>query len=81
MSHDDLQSIGKYLMPSFPARASDLGFLFGTRHGARHRRSPAAAPPLWRERPKNPCNNVAETILFGIFVTGGPNILRVVEYM
>jgi hypothetical protein len=33
MSHDDLQSIAEYVMPSFPARASDLGFLFGTRHG------------------------------------------------
>lgn len=33
MSHDDLQRIAGYVMPSFPARASDLGFLFGTRHG------------------------------------------------
>ena len=33
MSHDGLQSIAEYIMPSFPARASDLGFLFGTRHG------------------------------------------------
>lgn len=33
MSHDDLQSIANYVMPSFPACASDLGFLFGTRHG------------------------------------------------
>jgi uncharacterized SAM-binding protein YcdF (DUF218 family) len=33
MSDDDLQTIAKYVMPSFPARASDLGFLFGTRHG------------------------------------------------
>jgi uncharacterized SAM-binding protein YcdF (DUF218 family) len=33
MSHDDLQSIAEYIMPSFPACASDLGFLFGTRHG------------------------------------------------
>jgi uncharacterized SAM-binding protein YcdF (DUF218 family) len=32
--HDrDLQSIAEYIMPSFPACASDLGFLFGTRHG------------------------------------------------
>jgi uncharacterized SAM-binding protein YcdF (DUF218 family) len=33
MSHDDLQRIAEYIMPSFPACASDLGFLFGTRHG------------------------------------------------
>ena len=33
MSPDDLQSIAEYIMPSFPACASDLGFLFGTRHG------------------------------------------------
>lgn len=33
MSHDDLQRIADYIMPSFPACASDLGFLFGTRHG------------------------------------------------
>lgn len=29
----DLERIADYVMPSFPARASDLGFLFGTRHG------------------------------------------------
>jgi uncharacterized SAM-binding protein YcdF (DUF218 family) len=33
MLHANLQSIADYVMPSFPARASDLGFLFGTRHG------------------------------------------------
>lgn len=33
MSHDDLKRIADYIMPSFPARVSDLGFLFGTRHG------------------------------------------------
>jgi uncharacterized SAM-binding protein YcdF (DUF218 family) len=33
MSPDDFQSIADYIMPSFPACASDLGFLFGTRHG------------------------------------------------
>lgn len=33
MSNDDLQRIAEYIMPSFPACASDLGFLFGTRHG------------------------------------------------
>jgi outer membrane receptor protein involved in Fe transport len=32
--HDkDLQRIAEYMMPEFPARRSDLGFLFGTRHG------------------------------------------------
>lgn len=29
----DLQHIAGYMMPSFPPRPSDLGFLFGTRHG------------------------------------------------
>jgi len=33
MSHDELKSIAEYIMPSFPARVSDLGFLVGTRHG------------------------------------------------
>jgi uncharacterized SAM-binding protein YcdF (DUF218 family) len=33
MSHADLKRIAEYIMPSFPACASDLGFLFGTRHG------------------------------------------------
>jgi hypothetical protein len=33
MSHDDLKRIAQYIMPSFPPRVSDLGFLFGTRHG------------------------------------------------
>lgn len=33
MSDDDLQRIGAYMMPLLPACASDLGFLFGTRHG------------------------------------------------
>jgi hypothetical protein len=33
MSHDDLQRIADYIMPSFPACALDLGFLFGARHG------------------------------------------------
>jgi uncharacterized SAM-binding protein YcdF (DUF218 family) len=33
MPNNDLQCIAKYIMPSFPACASDLGFLFGTRHG------------------------------------------------
>jgi uncharacterized SAM-binding protein YcdF (DUF218 family) len=33
MTKDDLRLIADYIMPSFPARPSDLGFLFGTRHG------------------------------------------------
>jgi uncharacterized SAM-binding protein YcdF (DUF218 family) len=33
MPHSNLQSIADYIMPAFPACASDLGFLFGTRHG------------------------------------------------
>lgn len=33
MTQVDLQRIADYVMPPFPARASDLGFLFGTRHG------------------------------------------------
>jgi uncharacterized SAM-binding protein YcdF (DUF218 family) len=47
MSHDDLQSIADYIMPSFPACASDLGFLFGTRHGVPE--FCAAAHELWRK--------------------------------
>lgn len=30
---DTIADIGRYVMPSFPPRPSDLGFLFGTRHG------------------------------------------------
>ncbi|MCS0660734.1 YdcF family protein [Massilia terrae] len=45
MAHDDLRSIAEYVMPSFPARASDLGFLFGTRHGVPE--FCAAAHRLW----------------------------------
>lgn len=33
MSPDDLRLIAQYMMPEIPARPSDLGFLFGTRHG------------------------------------------------
>ncbi len=33
MKNDALQRIAEYIMPSLPACASDLGFLFGTRHG------------------------------------------------
>jgi uncharacterized SAM-binding protein YcdF (DUF218 family) len=32
-SGNDLQRIADYVMPPFPAGPSDLGFLFGTRHG------------------------------------------------
>lgn len=46
MSHADLQSIADYVMPSFPARASDLGFLFGIRHGVPE--FCEAAYKLWR---------------------------------
>ena len=46
MSHDDLQRIADYIMPSFPACASDLGFLFGTRHGVPE--FCEAAHGLWR---------------------------------
>jgi uncharacterized SAM-binding protein YcdF (DUF218 family) len=30
---EDIQRIGDYMMPTLPASRSDLGFLFGTRHG------------------------------------------------
>jgi len=33
MPHDAFQHIGDYMMPAFPPQPSDLGFLFGTRHG------------------------------------------------
>jgi len=46
MSNANLQSIADYVMPSFPARASDLGFLFGTRHGVPE--FCEAAHELWR---------------------------------
>lgn len=42
----DLERVAAYMMPSFPPAPSDLGFLFGTRHGV-----PAfceAAHALWR---------------------------------
>lgn len=46
MPHDDLQHIAEYIMPSFPACTSDLGFLFGTRHGVPE--FCEAAFELWR---------------------------------
>jgi uncharacterized SAM-binding protein YcdF (DUF218 family) len=33
MRQADLDRIAAYMMPAFPASRSDLGFLFGTRHG------------------------------------------------
>jgi uncharacterized SAM-binding protein YcdF (DUF218 family) len=44
---DELQRIAAYIMPSLPACASDLGFLFGTRHGVPE--FCAVADQLWRE--------------------------------
>lgn len=47
MHPDDLQGIADYMMPALPPRRSDLGFLFGTRHGV-----PAfchAALDLWQQ--------------------------------
>lgn len=59
MSHDDLQLIAHYMMPSFPACRSDLGFLFGTRHGVPE--FCAAAHALWVDG------------MFGrLLVSGGP---------
>jgi uncharacterized SAM-binding protein YcdF (DUF218 family) len=46
MSDDDFQRIAEYIMPSLPASASDLGFLFGTRHGVQE--FCEAALGLWR---------------------------------
>lgn len=47
MRHDDLQKIADYIMPSFPPSPSDLGFIFGTRHGVPE--FCAAAHDLWRQ--------------------------------
>jgi uncharacterized SAM-binding protein YcdF (DUF218 family) len=33
MQAKDLQGIAEYIMPELPPRRSDIGFLFGTRHG------------------------------------------------
>jgi uncharacterized SAM-binding protein YcdF (DUF218 family) len=43
----DLQRIGDYMMPAFPPQPSDLGFLFGTRHGIPE--FCAATHALWTE--------------------------------
>lgn len=59
MSHDELKRIADYIMPSFPARVSDLGFLFGTRHGVPE--FCEVAYELWRSG------------IFGrLLVSGGP---------
>ncbi|TFW31333.1 YdcF family protein [Massilia horti] len=47
MSPDDLQRIAKYIMPSLPVRPSDLGFVFGTRHGVPE--FCEAAYALWKD--------------------------------
>lgn len=47
MSPNDLQLIADYMMPAFPASPSDLGFLFGTRHGVPE--FCEAAYALWRD--------------------------------
>ena len=47
MPHDAYQHIGDYMMPLFPPQPSDLGFLFGTRHGVPE--FCEAAYALWRE--------------------------------
>jgi uncharacterized SAM-binding protein YcdF (DUF218 family) len=47
MRHDDLQKIADYIMPSFPPVPSDLGFVFGTRHGVPE--FCEAAHRLWQE--------------------------------
>jgi uncharacterized SAM-binding protein YcdF (DUF218 family) len=47
MRHDDLQKIADYMMPSFPPSPSDLGFIFGTRHGVLE--FCEAAHDLWQQ--------------------------------
>lgn len=47
MSRHDLQRIAEYVMPVFPARPSDLGILFGTRHGVAE--FCQAAYALWQD--------------------------------
>ncbi|UMR30087.1 YdcF family protein [Massilia sp. MB5] len=46
MTGEEMQRIADYIMPSLPARPSDLGFLFGTRHGVRE--FCEAAYTLWQ---------------------------------
>jgi len=47
LGSEDLARIAKYVMPSFPACPSDLGFLFGTRQGVPE--FCEAAHDLWRQ--------------------------------
>ena len=47
MPNDAFQHIGDYMMPVFPPQPSDLGFLFGTRHGVPE--FCEAAYALWRQ--------------------------------
>lgn len=47
MTPQALQLIADYMMPAFPASRSDLGFLFGTRHGVDQ--FCQAAHALWRD--------------------------------
>ena len=47
MPNDAFQHIGDYMMPLLPPLPSDLGFLFGTRHGVPE--FCEAAYALWRE--------------------------------
>jgi uncharacterized SAM-binding protein YcdF (DUF218 family) len=47
LNQTDLQRIADYMMPPFPPRRSDLGFLFGTRHGVPE--FCKAAYILWQE--------------------------------
>jgi len=44
--HPDLPAIAAYVMPDAPAQPSDVGFLFGTRHGVEE--FCAATLALWR---------------------------------
>lgn len=59
MSPDDLRLIGAYMMPAVPLLPSDLGFLFGTRHGVEE--FCLAAMALWER-------GMFHTLL----VSGGP---------
>lgn len=47
MAPDTYQRIADYMMPPFPAMPSDLGFLFGTRHGVPEFCEAACA--LWQD--------------------------------
>lgn len=47
MPPTDFQLIGDYMMPPFPVQPSDIGFLFGTRHGVEQFCEVACR--LWRD--------------------------------